>query len=60
MLAQYICHFRGVGSILSLLFYFWMENPISKHHDASGLGPHCLPKTLYGFPSKNGLTVKKK
>ena len=22
MLSKYICHFRGIGSILSLLFYF--------------------------------------
>ena len=30
MLDKSICHFRGGGYILSLLFYFLMENPVSK------------------------------
>ena len=30
MLDKSICNFRGVGSILSLSFYFLMENPVSK------------------------------
>ena len=30
MLDESICHFRGVGSILSLLV-FLMGNPVSKH-----------------------------
>ena len=34
MLDVSICHFRGVKSILSPLFYFLMENPVSKQ---------CLP-----------------
>ena len=53
MLDESICHFRGVGSFLSLLL-FMMETPASKHcrpdltpHDvASDLGLHCLPMTL--------------
>ena len=31
MMDEFICHFRGVGSILSLLFCFLMENTVSKH-----------------------------
>ena len=30
MLDESVCHFRCVGSILSFLFYFLMENPVSK------------------------------
>ena len=30
MLEKSVCHFRGVGSILLLLFYFMMENPVNK------------------------------
>ena len=29
ILDESICHLRDVRSILSLLFYFWMENPVS-------------------------------
>ena len=42
MVDEAICHFRGVRSILSLLFYFLMENPVV----ASDLGLYCLPVTL--------------
>ena len=31
MLDESICHFRGVGSVLLLLFYFLMENHVSNH-----------------------------
>ena len=38
MLDESICHFRGVRSILSLFFfYFLMENPVSKQ---------CRPRVL--------------
>ena len=56
-----ICYFMGVGSILSLLFYFGflMVTPVSKHcrphYVASDLALHCLPMTLYSFPGKSGL-----
>ena len=30
MLDESIAHFRGVRTILSLLFYFWWKNPVSK------------------------------
>ena len=58
-----ICHFRSVGSILSLLFYFRWKilfannvDPDQTPHDvASNLGVHCVPMTFYGFPGKNGL-----
>ena len=53
MLDKSICHFRGVWSILSLLFYFcWIENLLSKqyipapHVVASDLGLWYLPMTL--------------
>ena len=49
MLDESICHFRGVGSILSM-FLFLIENTVSKlcrpWSDASELGLHCLPMTL--------------
>ena len=49
-----ICHFRGVQSILSLLFYFsWkilLANNVDRdqmpHYVASDLGLHCLPRTF--------------
>ena len=54
-----ICHFRGVRSILSLLFYFgWkilLENGVdpnqTPHYMAFDLGLHCLLTgiTFYGF-----------
>ena len=54
MLDESICYFRGVGSVLLLLFYFlWKillannvdpdQNP---HYVASDLGLHRLPMTL--------------
>ena len=54
MLDESICHFRGVGSILSLLFYFRWKilcannvYPDQMPHDvASDLGLHCSPVTL--------------
>ena len=54
MLDKPICHFRGVRSILSLLFYFgWkilLANCVGPdqmpHYVASDLGLHCLPMTL--------------
>ena len=50
MLDKSIYHFRGAGSILSLLFYFlWkvlLANSVDPeqmpHHVASDLGLHCL------------------
>ena len=52
MLDESICHVSGVGSILSLLFFFFMENKIDPD-----LGMHCLPMTFYGFPGKNVLVM---
>ena len=54
MLDKSICHFRGVSSILSLLFYFWWKVLLANnvdphqmpHHVASDLGLHCLPMIL--------------
>ena len=60
MLDESVCHFRGVRSILSLLFYF-DGNANAEDADqmppdvASDLGLHCLPVTLYGLQGKNGL-----
>ena len=56
-LDESICHFRSVGSVLSLLFYFCWKillannkdnvDPDQTPHDvASDLGLHCLPMTL--------------
>ena len=65
MLNESICHFRGVWSISSLLFHFFLWNVLlannvdpnqMPHYVASDLALHCLPMTLYGFPGKNGLT----
>ena len=49
-------HVRGVGSILSLLFYFdgkillhvadTVDPDQTQHHVASDLGLHCLPMTI--------------
>ena len=58
MLDESICHFRGVGFILSLLFHFLkktllanIEYPDQTPHDAaSDLGPHRLLMTPFaGF-----------
>ena len=54
MLDESICHFMGVGSTLSLLFYFLGKILLANSEDpdqspqnvASDLGLHCLPMTL--------------
>ena len=53
MLYKSICHFRGVGSILSLFFIFngklYKQSVVPDqmpHYVASDLGLHCLPMTL--------------
>ena len=51
MLDESICHFRGVGSVLLLSFYFgWkilsansVDPDQMPHYVASDLGLHCLP-----------------
>ena len=66
MLNDSICHFRVVGSIWSLLFYFsWkilLANTVhpdkTPQYVASDLGLHCLSMTiLIRFSGKNGLSV---
>ena len=65
MLGKSICHFRGVGSIFLLLFYFrWkllLANSVDpdqmSHYVASDLGLHCLPMTLLRVSRSNGLKV---
>ena len=54
MLDESVCHFRGVGSILLLLFYFGWKILLANNVDpdqtpyyvVSDLGLHCLPITL--------------
>ena len=54
MLDESSCHFRGVRSILSLLFYSYWKILLAKtvdpdqmpHDVVSDLGLHCLPVTL--------------
>ena len=54
ILEETICHFRGIRSIVLLLFYFlWkilLANSVDPdqmpHYVASDLGLHCLPMTL--------------
>ena len=54
MLDKSVCRFRGVRSILSLLFYFrWkilLANNVdpdqTSHYVASDIGLHCLHMTL--------------
>ena len=54
MLDESICHFRGVWTILSLLYCFsWkilLANTVDldqmPHYVASDMGLHCLPMTL--------------
>ena len=54
MLDESICHFRGVGSVLLLLFYFWWKILLANNVDPgqmphcveSDQGLHCLPMTL--------------
>ena len=64
MLDISICHFRGVGPILSLLFFFFLwkillANNVDpeqmSHYVESDLGLQCLPMILYRFPGENGL-----
>ena len=63
-----MCHFKGVGSILSLLFNFLWKIQLANNVDpdqtpqyvASDLGLHCLPMTFLhvfvkGFSSKDML-----
>ena len=58
-----ICHFRGVRSILLILFCFcWkilsannVDPDQMPHYVVFDLGLHCLHMTFYGFPGKNGL-----
>ena len=65
VLDECICHFRGVWSFLSLLFYFlWKILLVSNvdpdqtpHHVASDLGLHCLPMTLLQFSRKEWVKV---
>ena len=60
MLDKSICHFRGVKSISSFLFYFWWKILLANnadpdqmsHHVASDLGLQYLPATLLWFSSK--------
>ena len=59
MPGESICHFKGVGSVLSL-FYFDETIPLANnidsdqtpHHVASDQSLHYLPIILYGFPGK--------
>ena len=51
MLGESICHFRGVMSILSLLFSFWWQILLANTEDLNqtlhyDLGRNCLPMTL--------------
>ena len=54
MTDESIYHFKGVGSILSLLFFFLWKILLAKkvdsdqtpHNVASDLGLHCLPMSL--------------
>ena len=60
MLDESFCHFRGIGSILSILFLFLMENPLSSnvdldqmpHYVVYDMSMHCLPMTFYRCPGK--------
>ena len=64
MLDKSICHFRGVGSILSPSFFFcWkilLANNVDPdqmpHYVSSALGLHRLPMTLLQVSGKNGLS----
>ena len=64
MLDESICHFRGVGSVLSLLCYFRLKILLANnvdpdqmpHYVASDLGLRCLPMTLLRVSGKNGST----
>ena len=61
MLNESICHFRGVRSILSHLFYFWWKILLAyKRHILLRLIWDCTVCLwpIYGFPGKNALKVK--
>ena len=52
MFDESICHFRGVGYILALSFYYrkvlsanTVDPDQTPHNMASDLGLHCLPVT---------------
>ena len=70
MLDESIFHVRGVGSTLSLSFYFpWKLYHVSNsvnpdqtpHNVASDRGLHCLPMTLEnGFSASNVAMVSQK
>ena len=57
MLDEFICHFRAVGSVLSLLFYSGWKillannvGPDQMPQVASDLSLHCLPMSPFiGF-----------
>ena len=65
MLDESICHFRGIRSILSLVFYFWwkilLANTVdpdqTQHYVASDLGLHCMPMTLLRVSRSPGSSV---
>ena len=65
MLDESVCHFKGVGSTLSLLFYFrWkilLANSVdpeqTPNYVASNLGLHGLPMALLQVFRKNGLNI---
>ena len=53
MLDKFICHVRGVGSILSLIIFLWkilLENNLDPdqmpHYLAFDLSLHCLPMAI--------------
>ena len=60
ILNESICHFRVVGSILALLFYFCWKSLLANvvdpdqtpHHLATDFGLHCLPMTLLRVSGK--------
>ena len=60
MLDKSVCHFRGVGSVLSLLFYVCWKILLANNVDPdqtseSDLGLHCLPMAPKRVSGKNGL-----
>ena len=46
MLDESICHFRGVGSILSCFFFYFLWKILFANYVASDLGLPCLPMTI--------------
>ena len=47
MLDLSICQYKGVRSILSHLFYFLMENPVSQHFRPRSDYTLCQPTTMF-------------